>query len=282
MNRAITAGSFTDVYYRPSSVRARLCVERHRSMIDCCRQHELLFEPCGKVIVTSAPEQLARLEELRGRGVANCVQGLRVVSRERLCEIESCVEGIVVLYSPNTCIVDYKRVATTLAGDVGALGGMIALESEVVGVSAHSGSIAIETTSGLWTARYAVALSGPRSDRNPVTRRASASRPRRLLHATDRRNCLGRPDCGPRLGARERPCIDHPSGWTRRVPRLSRLPRTDEPHLATGTERARRRRPPKLARARPSRMGADAVAPHRTAVSNDRHCQHRGWSGGRP
>jgi len=58
------------VYYKPGSLKARLCVEGAREMVEFCLRHGIAHEVCGKVIVATNSEEAARLDDLRQRGEA--------------------------------------------------------------------------------------------------------------------------------------------------------------------------------------------------------------------
>src|SRR5271169_7117118 len=66
------------VYYKPGSQKAKLCVAGAAAMVEFCREHGLPHEVCGKVIVATTEAELPRLEELRQRGEANGLTGLRL------------------------------------------------------------------------------------------------------------------------------------------------------------------------------------------------------------
>src|SRR3979490_3092708 len=55
------------VYYKPGSLKARLCVAGAAEMVAFCREHDIPHKVCGKVIVATTEEDLPRLEELRQR-----------------------------------------------------------------------------------------------------------------------------------------------------------------------------------------------------------------------
>src|SRR5271163_4577586 len=67
------------VYYKPGSLKARLCVAGAREMVEFCAQHGIPHEVCGKLIVATNSEEAARLDELLARGVANGLEGLRLL-----------------------------------------------------------------------------------------------------------------------------------------------------------------------------------------------------------
>src|SRR6185369_9929942 len=39
------------IYYKPGSLKAKLCVEGARAMVEFCREHNIKHKICGKVIV---------------------------------------------------------------------------------------------------------------------------------------------------------------------------------------------------------------------------------------
>src|SRR5919197_715750 len=100
------------IYYAPGSLKARTCVAGGAALMRYCDERGIPYERCGKVIVARDESELGRLEELHRRGTANGVPGLELVGPERLRELEPHVVGVRGLWSPNTGIIDYSRVAT--------------------------------------------------------------------------------------------------------------------------------------------------------------------------
>src|SRR5438477_7648058 len=76
------------VYYKPGSLKARLCVTGAAAMVEFCREHGVPHNVCGKAIVATREDELPRLEDLRQRGEANGLAGLRMIGPEQLREIE--------------------------------------------------------------------------------------------------------------------------------------------------------------------------------------------------
>ena len=46
------------VYYKPGSLKARLCVAGAAAMVEFCREHAIPYNVCGKVIVATHEEEL--------------------------------------------------------------------------------------------------------------------------------------------------------------------------------------------------------------------------------
>jgi L-2-hydroxyglutarate oxidase LhgO len=110
------------VYYKPGSLKARLCVAGTAMMIAFCREHDIPHKVCGKVVVAASKEELPRLEELRRRGEANGVGGLRLISREELREIEPHASGLGALFVSSTGVTDYGLVSEKYAQLTAATG----------------------------------------------------------------------------------------------------------------------------------------------------------------
>lgn len=153
------------MYYATGSLRARLCVEGAALLVEYCKEHGVPFDVCGKVIVATTGEQRRRLDELERRGAANGVPGLEIISRERLLEVEPHVEGLAALHSPYTGVVDYAVVARTLADDIVARGGVIALGVRVEGFTHEGRETVVETSRGPYRAGFVVSCGGLYSDR---------------------------------------------------------------------------------------------------------------------
>src|ERR1700691_914667 len=72
------------VYYKEGSLKAQLSVAGAREMVDFCSHHGIPHKVCGKLIVATNAEEAARLNDLLARGVANGLQGLRLLAREAM------------------------------------------------------------------------------------------------------------------------------------------------------------------------------------------------------
>src|ERR671915_1177191 len=155
------------IYYAPGSLKARLCVAGAAEMYEFCERHEIRHERCGKVIVARHEGELARLDELERRGVANGVPGLRRLSGEELREIEPHCRGVAALHSPATGIVDFADVARALARELEESGTPVVTGCGVEGVERRPGRIGL-LHSGETRARFAVFCAGAAADRLAV------------------------------------------------------------------------------------------------------------------
>jgi len=127
------------IYYAPGSLKAQLCVEGSRAMMQYCDEHGIPYERCGKVIVATDPSELDRLQNIFERGQANGVRGLEMIGPERLRELEPYVTGIKAIYSPHTGITDFVKVAHVYAHNIQQRGGEIITGCKVTAFSNKEG-----------------------------------------------------------------------------------------------------------------------------------------------
>ena len=152
------------LYYRPGSLKARLCVSGRRELMAFCDEHDVPYEICGKVVVATSAAELPRLDELQRRGEANGLKGLEIIGTERLNEIEPHATGIKGLYVPETGIVDYRKVAAAYAGKVRDANGDIRLSQRVVGILDRGAEIVLQTSGGDYRTKYLINCGGLQSD----------------------------------------------------------------------------------------------------------------------
>jgi (S)-2-hydroxyglutarate dehydrogenase len=153
------------IYYKPGSLKARLCVEGAAAMVKFCREHGLAHEACGKVIVATSDDELPRLQALFERGQANGLTGLRMLDRDALREIEPHCGGIRGLHVPSTGITDYAAVSEKYAGIIVCQCGTVTTNAEVKKLVPRSDGCIVETTRGSFDTRYLINCAGLQSDR---------------------------------------------------------------------------------------------------------------------
>ena len=153
------------VYYKPGSLKARLCVTGAAAMVEFCREHGIAHNVCGKVIVATHADELPRLEELRQRGEANGLAGLRMIGPEELREIEPHATGLRALVVPSTGITDYARVCEKYAELVSAAGGTVLLSAAATGIRRLPDEIVVETSRGAFSTAALINCAGLFSDR---------------------------------------------------------------------------------------------------------------------
>ena len=163
------------IYYKPGSLKARLCVEGAARMTAFCQTHDIPYRISGKVIVASNADEIPRLHSLLERGYANRIQGLKLLSQTEVRELEPHCGGVAWLRVPGTGITDYRKVCQKYAELVRAQGGVIRTSTEVVGIVRRGRETVIETKAGPFATRWLINCAGLYSDR--VSRMAGEKPP---------------------------------------------------------------------------------------------------------
>ncbi len=152
------------IYYRPESLKARLCVEGSRDLYGYCEQRGIPHERCGKLIVATDSSELGRLDELERRGTLNGVQ-LRRVDGHGMEEVEPHARGVAGLHCPQTGIVDFGVVARAYATDLLEAGGALVTNCEVGSVTESGRALRLSHSQGTTDATHVVFCGGAWSDR---------------------------------------------------------------------------------------------------------------------
>jgi L-2-hydroxyglutarate oxidase len=153
------------IYYKPGSLKARLCVEGVDALTRFCDRNAVPYEICGKIIVATEEKELAQLEEIYRRGIGNGLKGLRMLSAEEVHELEPHAAGIRGIHVPSTGIVDYSLVARKYADLIEGCGGSIRLSHEVIGLRRSGAHTIVETTQGSLETQLVINCAGLQSDR---------------------------------------------------------------------------------------------------------------------
>ncbi len=117
------------LYYPTGSLRARLCVAGRRLLYPFLEAHGVAFDRCGKLVVATSDEEVAKIHALYQRGLDNGVEGLeRLTGREaRALEPELAAEAAVL--SLQSGVMDSHGYMLALQGEIEARGGVVALRA---------------------------------------------------------------------------------------------------------------------------------------------------------
>ena len=152
------------IYYASGSQKANFCATGGRLLRKFCDEHGIEYEMCGKVIVATNEEEIARLEDLYQLGTANGAEGLEMISKECLRELEPHAAGIKAIFSPNTGIIDFAKVSQAYAIEMRENGGDLLTRSRVHGIARHDDRLYLETSRGEISARQVINCAGLHAD----------------------------------------------------------------------------------------------------------------------
>ena len=153
------------LYYKPGSNKARLAVDGIRQMVAFCAENAVKHEICGKLVVAATDSEVPRMMDLFERGTANGLQGLRVLDRNGMLEIEPHVGGVRALRVPEEGIVDYAGVCAALVRKIIEQGGEVRTGAGVTGLRETATGWVVETAAGACEVDFIVNCAGLHCDR---------------------------------------------------------------------------------------------------------------------
>lgn len=153
------------LYYKPGSLKARLCTEGRRSMYRLCAEAGIPHVESGKLVIATDASELAALDELERRGRANGLSGLRRIGPGEIAEIEPAASGVAALHVPEAGVADFASVAAHHAAWLEGMGARVVTGVEVASIDQGSGGVTVVAGERRFDARLVINCAGLHSDR---------------------------------------------------------------------------------------------------------------------
>ncbi len=153
------------LYYKPGSLKAKNCIDGYHLLVDFCKENDVPFELCGKVVVATDEHELPLLENLFLRGQQNGLQQLKKLNKEELKEYEPHVNGLQGIHVPQTGIVDYKRVAEKYGQLLRVKEVEINLGERVINIQIAGSSVQVMTQKQSYSTKLIINCAGLYSDK---------------------------------------------------------------------------------------------------------------------
>ncbi len=153
------------VYYKPGSLKAKLCTEGRELLYRFCKEHNIINDRCGKIIVATDKEEIPALTEIETRGLANGLKDIKRICKNELKDYEPYTTGEEGLFIPETGIVDYMSVTNKFGELIHQQGGEILTSCRFINVLSSDNHLVIETTKGDFSGRLLINCGGLQSDR---------------------------------------------------------------------------------------------------------------------
>lgn len=117
------------IYYRPGSLKARLCLEGRDRLYAYCEERGVAVAKCGKLIVASDAEEAERLGTIAATAARNGVDDLQKLTAAEAKELEPALACTAALLSPSTGIIDSHEYMNALRTDAELNGAAFVFES---------------------------------------------------------------------------------------------------------------------------------------------------------
>ena len=153
------------LYYRPGSLKARLCVRGANRLVDFCEEHGVPYERCGKLVVATEASEIPRLHELLRRGIVNGVPRLQLLGDSDARKLEPHTRCRQALHVPTTGIVNFQQVAQAYARCFILNGGRVFLNHSVRAIQHGAHGLQVVTSQKTLQTRYLINCAGLHADR---------------------------------------------------------------------------------------------------------------------
>jgi L-2-hydroxyglutarate oxidase LhgO len=133
------------LYYPAGSLKAQTCVAGRERLYARCVALGIPHRKVGKLVVATTPEEVALLESLRVRGLANGAGALELLDGAEVTRREPRVRALAALFSPETGIVDPAALAHSYLAEAKARGATLVLATEVLSLERRADRWALLT-----------------------------------------------------------------------------------------------------------------------------------------
>lgn len=131
------------IYYPQSSLKAKLCIEGNKMLVDFAQKYAIHHKICGKLVVIYKPSDKDKLESLMENGIKNGVEGLQLLTEGEVKKKEPHIKSAGALWVPSAGIIDSHGVMQKLEYLTKSNEGVIVYNSEVTDIQFKAGNYTV-------------------------------------------------------------------------------------------------------------------------------------------
>jgi L-2-hydroxyglutarate oxidase LhgO len=105
------------IYYSPSSVKARLCLEGRNRIYSFAKERGIPHRRIGKLVVATEADQIAKLQSMHRASISCGVEDVVLLDRAEAIAREPELECVAALWSPSTGVIDSHAYMLALQGE---------------------------------------------------------------------------------------------------------------------------------------------------------------------
>jgi len=113
------------LYYPTGSLKARFCVEGRRALWPYLESRKIDHRKCGKLVVATAPDEVARLDAILAQARVNGVEGMARLTVDQVRALEPDLACHGALLSPESGVFDSHGYMLALQGEIEDAGGSV-------------------------------------------------------------------------------------------------------------------------------------------------------------
>lgn len=151
----------------PGTLKALYNVRGSKMMEKLSKELDFSYRRNGSIVLSFAKEDRPKLEELLERGQKNGVEGVRIIGRDELLEMEPNLNEDVVeaLYAPTGAVVCPFGLTIAMAENANVNGVEFKLSTEVKNIKKNNDEYMVETDKGSFSAKVVINAAGVYADR---------------------------------------------------------------------------------------------------------------------
>jgi len=136
------------IYYPQGSLKAKLCVQGRQQLYAYLQANGIAHKRCGKLIVATQESQVATLQSIKTKALANGVDDLVFLDAAQAQNFEPALSCVAALHSPSTGIIDSHAYMLSLQGDFENAGGLVAFHANVESADCTPEGIVLQMADG--------------------------------------------------------------------------------------------------------------------------------------
>jgi len=126
------------LYYPTGSLKAKLCVQGRRRLYAFLEAHNVPYKRCGKLVVATSEDEVARLDGIWDQALANDVEGMEKLTGAQARALEPGLNAHAALLSPESGVFASHDYMLALHGEIEAAGGAVVLSTPFEGAEAFA------------------------------------------------------------------------------------------------------------------------------------------------
>ncbi|XCP87191.1 NAD(P)/FAD-dependent oxidoreductase [Roseburia hominis] len=152
---------------KPGTLMAKLNVQGNKMMPKIAKDLDVPFNPCGSLVVCTKGDDASKLQVLYDQGIANGVEGLKILNEEEVHEMEPNLADDVVaaLWAPTAGVICPFILNIAYAENACENGVEFKFDTEVEGIEKIEGGYRLSTTNGPIEAKVVVNAAGVYADK---------------------------------------------------------------------------------------------------------------------
>jgi glycerol-3-phosphate dehydrogenase len=146
--------------YKPGSLKAECAVEGNKEFDQVAKELNVPFRRTGKVVVGFTDHDMENILKYKAIGEKNGVEGLEIINKEQLNQLDSSAGGEFAMYAPSSGILDPMQYTIALAENASQNGVDFHFGQLVTGIERQGDLYEIKTSKGSFTTKWVINCAG--------------------------------------------------------------------------------------------------------------------------